>query len=51
MLYPKKLKNANGASHYDAKSEGSRGRTKAYYTSEEWADSVEFWQNYASLRE
>ena len=27
------------------------GGTKAYYTSEEWADSVEFWQNYASLRE
>ncbi len=22
------------------------GGTKAYYTSEEWADSVEFWQKY-----
>ena len=25
------------------------GGTKAYYTSEEWADSVEFWQKYAPL--
>ena len=25
------------------------GGTKAYYTSEEWADSVNFWQKYAAL--
>ena len=25
------------------------GGTKAYYTSEEWADAVEFWQKYAAI--
>ena len=28
---------------------GLEGGTKAYYTSEEWADSVEFWQKYVEL--
>jgi len=27
------------------------GGTKAYYSSEEWAEAVRFWQQYASLDE
>ena len=26
-----------------------KGGTKAFYSSDEWAKSVEFWQKYASL--
>ena len=25
------------------------GGTKAYYNSEDWAESIQFWQNYAVL--
>jgi len=27
-----------------------KGGTKAHYSSEEWAEAVRFWQNYAALK-
>ena len=39
----------DGTNHYDEESIKPRRWNKALYKTEEWAESVQFWQKYAAI--